>query len=123
MPDAKTRGVQQQIREADMAALSNLRDQLPRTHPERPGIIRAIEVLRYEPMPEPVADQKLPLIGHDRAVVNALTTALHNAARGHADYGPVNENSRGATFEVRLQHGQVARVTIELDRIERREAR
>jgi hypothetical protein len=61
---------------------------------------------------------RLPIIGHDRAVIDGLTRALHNTARGHADYGPIQEDRRGAHFEVLLQYGQVAKVTIELDRYE-----
>lgn len=67
-------------------------------------------------MTQSTPDGKLPIIGHDRAVVDTLVRALHNAARGHAEYGPIQEDRRGAHFEVRLQHGQVAKVTVELDR-------
>lgn len=64
-----------------------------------------------------------PIIGRERALIDALAKLLYEAARNSHDYGPIRETERGSTFEVRVlsggaMTGRVARVTIELDRVE-----
>ena len=64
-----------------------------------------------------------PLIGRERALIDRLATQLHDAARSHHDYGPLRERPRGASFEVRIlaeggETGRIAKVTVELDRVE-----
>lgn len=66
--------------------------------------------------PEP--ERRLPLIGRERFQIDALTKIFHQEARRHHDYGPLQEIPRGNTFEVLLDDGRVAKITVELDRVE-----
>jgi hypothetical protein len=61
---------------------------------------------------------KLFLIGRERVMIENLTKRLHTEARKHGDYTPIRELRRGNWFEVRLADGRVAKVVVELDRIE-----
>lgn len=63
-------------------------------------------------------EEKLPIIGYERALVNKLTKRLHNEARRWHDYGSISSTARGNRFEVRLADGRIARVEVTLDRIE-----
>ena len=63
------------------------------------------------------------IIGRERALLDGLTKLIHDAVRSRHDYGPISERPRGATFEVHLlagdeQTGRIARITVELDRVE-----
>lgn len=62
--------------------------------------------------------EKLPLIGRDRFIIEKLAKTLHGAASRVGDYTPVREIPRGNYFEVLLVDGYVAKVTVELDRID-----
>lgn len=62
--------------------------------------------------------EKLPIIGQERALIDKLTKSLHNEARRVGDYTSIRSVPRGNTFEVRLAYGRIAKVTIELDRID-----
>lgn len=66
---------------------------------------------------------KQPIIGRERALIDALASLIFEVVRNRHDYGPIRETERGSTFEVRVlsggaMTGRVARVTIELDRVE-----
>jgi len=74
---------------------------------------------------------KLPLIGRERALMNALTKQIHN--RGMAGYsvGRVRETPRGCAFDVQIvtnerghyiPTGHYARVEVTLDRFDADEA-
>lgn len=63
-------------------------------------------------------DDTLGIIGQERALIDALTKALHNAGRAVGDYTKIRDTRRGNYFEIRLAYGRVARVTVELDRVE-----
>lgn len=84
-----------------------------------------------------MADDKLPIIGRERALIDGLSKPLQAliggpppshrtlaAVRRHHS-APIRETDRGNTFEVHLfdpdgePTGMVARVTVELDRFER----
>lgn len=63
------------------------------------------------------------LIGRDRVLIDKLVKQLHDEARSHHNYGPIRQRQRGSSFEVQLltdgkPNGRVARVTVELDRVE-----
>lgn len=60
----------------------------------------------------------LPLIGRERFLIDKLTRVLHASARAIGEYTPVWERRRGNAFEVRLGGDTVARVAIELDRLD-----
>lgn len=60
----------------------------------------------------------LPIIGRERALIDKLTQRLHADVRRYYDYGAVCSRARGSVFEVRMDDGRIARVTIELDRVE-----
>lgn len=66
-----------------------------------------------------MSDERLPIIGFERAVIQGLGKALHDAARSVGDYTPRHETPRGERFEVRLAEGRIAKVSIEFDRIEK----
>lgn len=66
--------------------------------------------------PEP--DKRLRLIGREHVMIENLTKELHKAARSLGDYTPIREMRRGNWFEVLLKDGRVARVMVELHRIE-----
>jgi hypothetical protein len=64
----------------------------------------------------------MPIIGRDRALVDAFAETLHAATRSRHDYSPLRETERGVTFEAMLlvqgaPSGHVVRVTVELDRV------
>jgi hypothetical protein len=61
---------------------------------------------------------KLPIIGREWAMIAGLANALHRQARSIGDYTALREMPRGQWFEVRLADGRIARVTVELDRVE-----
>lgn len=68
---------------------------------------------------------ELAIIGRERALIDALTTALHNTVRSRHNYGPIRETSRGSTFAVELlvdgeSTDRVARITVELEPMEDR---
>lgn len=77
---------------------------------------------RREPAVKPT--QKLSIFGRERSLIDGLAELLHAAVRISHDYGPISEERRGSKFEVRLldhdgeQTGRIARVTVELDRVE-----
>lgn len=58
------------------------------------------------------------LFGRERFMIEKLATYLHTTAKKYGDYTPIREIPRGNTFEVRLNDGRIAKVTIEFDRIE-----
>lgn len=58
------------------------------------------------------------IFGRERAMVKALTTRIHAAMKKEYEYSPVRERSRGSDFEVRMDDGRIAKITVELDRIE-----
>ena len=62
--------------------------------------------------------EKLALIGRERFLIEKFAKVLHMAGRRVGDYTPLAETPRGNWFEVRLADGRIARVTVELDRIE-----
>lgn len=62
-------------------------------------------------------EQKLSLIGRERFMIEKLAKALHGEARRHGSYTPVREIRRGNEFEVLLDDGRVAKITVVLDRV------
>lgn len=72
--------------------------------------------------PDPT--HKPSIIGRDRALVDKLTEHLHSGIKGQHPATPASEDYRGSHFEVRIigadgeATGHVARVTVELDRVE-----
>lgn len=62
--------------------------------------------------------EKLPLIGRDRVLIENLAKAMHKVGRQIGDHTKLRESPRGNYFEVLLDSGRVARVTIELDRVD-----
>lgn len=84
---------------------------------------RTVHDLEFPP------NQKPSIIGRERALIDGLTKVLHGSiesVRFHPrhDPTPTSETRRGSTFEVAIRDpdgqptGHVARVTIELDRLE-----
>lgn len=69
-------------------------------------------------------EEKLPLIGRDRALIDGLAKLVHDAVRKRHEYTDLYEGTRGCTFEVRVLDpdgdptGRIARIAIELDRVE-----
>lgn len=57
---------------------------------------------------------KPSVIGHDRAVLDRFTKPLYVAARVQGDYTDIRDLRRGCAFDVRLEYGHVATVTVEL---------
>lgn len=66
---------------------------------------------------------KLPLIGRERVMIEKLTKQLHDRARSIGNYTSIREDPRGNHFEVLLDDGRVAKVTVELDRVIPKEER
>lgn len=75
-----------------------------------------------------MADQaKLGIIGRERAVIDKLTKLISDAVGGYHERTNSRHTDRGAEFEVRIFEGtrgrgeptgHIARVTVELDRLE-----
>lgn len=66
-------------------------------------------------------EESLPLIGRERKMIENLTKSIHNADWGskHSyEVTPVYRRTRGNMFEVLMEDGRVAKVTVELDRVE-----
>lgn len=59
---------------------------------------------------------RLSLIGRERVMIDQLTKEIYNRITG--EMTQIYKNQRGNTFEVLLEDGRVAKVTIELDRVE-----
>ena len=64
--------------------------------------------------------QRLSIIGLDYQIINGLAKRIHAAVRKDFDYTALRDTSdkRGRSFEVMLENGRVAKVTVELDRVE-----
>ncbi|WP_028058305.1 hypothetical protein [Candidatus Solirubrobacter pratensis] len=67
---------------------------------------------------------ELSIIGRERSLIDGLTKMLRNSVRGH-NISPISEQRRGSSFEVQFVvdgeiTGHIARVTVELDRFERK---
>lgn len=64
---------------------------------------------------------KLPLIGRERKMIDDLTKEIRNA-NWDSDHSyevtPIYRRTRGSSFEVLMEDGRVAKVTVELDRVE-----
>lgn len=63
-------------------------------------------------------DGKLPLIGRDRVMLDKFAKLVQREVSRHYEYSRLREDPRGSHFEVRLVDGRIARVTVELDRVE-----
>lgn len=66
---------------------------------------------------------KLGILGRERMLINKLTRTLHRETQRHHNYGSIKETDRGCAFEVQMLEGDektgcIARVTVELDRVE-----
>lgn len=59
---------------------------------------------------------RLSLIGRERVMIDQLTKEIYNRITG--EMTQIYKNRRGNTFEVLLEDGRVAKVTVELDRVE-----
>lgn len=58
------------------------------------------------------------VFGRERAMIDALAELLNKSIRTVHPYSAVRESRRGSWFEVQLADGRVAKVTVELDRVE-----
>ena len=63
-------------------------------------------------------EEKLPLIGRDRFIVDKFAKELWMTGRSLGDYSQLRERPRGGSFEIQLDTGHVITVTVELDRLE-----
>lgn len=66
---------------------------------------------------------KLGILGRERILINRLTQLLHRETQRRHNYGPIRKTDRGCAFEVEILEGgdstgRIARVTVELDRVE-----
>lgn len=63
---------------------------------------------------------RLSIIGRDYQIINDLARMLHKAVRREYAYTALRDtpDMRGVAFEVMLEDGRVARVTVELDRVQ-----
>ena len=64
--------------------------------------------------------QRLSIIGRDLQIIDELASRIQKVLRMEHDYTNLGDTAdmRGRSFEVRLENGRVARVTVELDRVE-----
>lgn len=64
--------------------------------------------------------QRLSIIGLDYLIINGLAKRIHAAIRKDFDHSDLRDTSDkgGRSFEVKLENGRVAKVTVELDRVE-----
>lgn len=63
------------------------------------------------------------IFGRERALIEAVAKQIHGAAKKRHRYTELKEERRGYTFEVQVEvdgeaTGHVARITIDLDRLE-----
>jgi hypothetical protein len=132
LPDLNPReGIALDIEEAVVGAiratsaievLEQLRDSLPQGHAELPGVIRAIEVLRYDLPVRP------GLVGRDDYVVESFAKQAATAANARHEVTKLRQVHRGYAFDVRYvgdsartqtePTGHIIRVTTVLDRLE-----
>lgn len=61
---------------------------------------------------------KPSLFGRERAMIDALTKHVHAVAKKRYEYSIIRERRRGSEFEVRMDDGRIAKITVEFDRIE-----
>lgn len=94
--------------------LEGLRDSIPKTHHDWPGVVRAIEVLRAD-------TEHLGLIGRDDFIVRSFTEHLAGDANKHHEVTKVWGIHRGYAFDAnylnRTSHaptGHTIRVTATL---------
>lgn len=102
--------------------LEQLRDSLPRDHPDRFGVVRAIEVLRCELPVRP------GLVGRDDYVVETFARQAADAANTRHEVTKLRPVHRGYSFDVRYvgdsarttaePTGHIIRVTVVLDHLE-----
>lgn len=62
------------------------------------------------------------IIGRERALADRLAHTALRALQKLGEYTDVTETRRGSTFDIRLEDGHVFRTTIELVRIDPRDA-
>lgn len=58
------------------------------------------------------------IFGRERAMIDALTKHVQDAAKKQYEYSIIRERRRGSDFEVRMEDGRIAKITVELVRIE-----
>jgi hypothetical protein len=64
------------------------------------------------------APGKLSIIGYDVQLIDELAKRLHAAVRQEHEHTDPRETRRGCYFEVKLADSRIARVTVELDRVD-----
>lgn len=62
-------------------------------------------------------ETKLPLIGRDRVLIENLTKEIRDGLRD-VEVAPIYRRTRGNMFEVKLTDGRIAKINVELDRVE-----
>lgn len=93
----------------------------------RAGWLNTGEAAALEPLARAVADElgtkvpehrrKLPTIGYDVQVISELAKKLYRSINDRP-VTALRETFRGRYFEVKLDQGRIARVTVELDRVD-----